>query len=206
MTISNESWNCLKLSFLILFLLVWTSSSFAQITDSVITVEDSAVVEDVSDPESVMVKPHSPKKAALLAGLIPGAGQIYNRRYWKLPIVYAGFGGLAYAVGINAKRHRCYKNALFLQSDGDSTTMGECNGITDVNTLRTFKDRYKSNMDLSIIGLSVWWLLVMVDAVVDAHLMEWEVGDDLTLRLEPKIAIPTGRASTFTGFRLVLRL
>jgi hypothetical protein len=207
----NAFWNYWKNK--ALFTICWfclSISLFGQNTDSSAVLEDSLLIEEAEAVEPMTVqeqKAHSPKKAAFLAGFVPGGGQIYNRKYWKLPIVYGGFGGLAYAVGVNAKRYKCYNQALFAQADGDSTTVGSCNGYMDVSSLRTLKNRYKSNMDLSIIGLSVWWVLTVIDAVVDAHLFEFDVGDDLSLRIEPQItpSIST-KARTFTGVRFVLRL
>lgn len=210
MMISNASLRYLRSkSFLFLALVGLISQGYSQDTsaDTSVSSPKDSIIEKVEvvapSPEP---KSHSPRKAAFLAGFVPGAGQIYNRKYWKLPIVYGGFGGLAYAVGINAKRYRCYNTALFAQADGDSTTTGSCNGYSDVSSLRVLKDRYKTNMDISIIGLSVWWLLTVIDAVVDAHLFEFDVGDDLSLRIEPRIGLPNGAAATYSGVRFVLRL
>jgi len=127
---------------------------------------------------------HSPKKATLWA-IIPGAGQIYNKKYWKLPIVYAGFGVIGYFVVANRSEYLKYHDAYIC-----SATMGDqCENPLakkyNTDDLMTIRDYYRRNMELSFIVGAAWYVLQMLDAVVDAHLYYWNVGEDLSLKVEP---------------------
>ncbi|MFT4969081.1 MAG: hypothetical protein ACI9O4_000826 [Chitinophagales bacterium] len=132
-----------------------------------------------------LIKRHSPKKAALLSAAFPGTGQIYNKKYWKLPIVYGGIGALGAWVGINAKNLRGYTNAYKLEVDDDPSTSGSYKGFSGENELSVKRDGAKRNLDLSIILLSVFYSLNIVDAAVDAHLFDYSITDDLSVSLEP---------------------
>jgi hypothetical protein len=141
--------------------------------------------KEADAPPPVVVKRHSPKKAAMLSAIAPGAGQIYNRKYWKLPLVYGGIGGLGYWVGLNIKNLNGYSNAYRLQVDGDSTTFGSYKGISDTNALKLKRNEVKSSLDLSIILMVVAYAINVVDATVDAHLFDYDVNEDITISLKP---------------------
>jgi hypothetical protein len=128
---------------------------------------------------------HSPKKATLMSTILPGAGQAYNRKYWKIPIIYGGFAGLAYAINFNNKQYREYKRSYSSRLDNDITTIDPYVGIYSDNDLVTLKDFYRRNRDLSIVGLGLLYVLNIVDASVDAHLFEFNVNDDLSLHVTP---------------------
>jgi hypothetical protein len=136
-------------------------------------------------------KPKDPHKATLWA-LIPGAGQIYNQRYWKLPIVYAGFGVTTYFIIANRQEYIKYNNAYICSSKEDNSQdgfvcddpLGQKYSTTD---LQTFRDYYRRNLELSFIATAAWYVLQMLDATVDAHLTHWNVDDDLTVEVEPVI-------------------
>ena len=132
-----------------------------------------------------VVKRHSPKKAALLSAVLPGAGQAYNKKYWKIPIVYAGLGGLGTWVGFNAVNLRGFTKAYKLELDDDPLTLGSYKGFTGATQLNVKRDDAKRNLDLSIILLSVYYTLNIVDAAVDAHLFDYSITDDLSVSLQP---------------------
>lgn len=139
--------------------------------------------------DSVVQKSHSPMKATWLS-LAPGAGQIYNKKYWKLPIVYAGFGVTGYFAFSNRSEYKLYNEAYVC-----STTLGdECTNELalkyDSSQLKTIRDYYRRNMELSFILMGVWYILQMLDATVDAHLYYWNVDDNLSVRLTPVIQSP----------------
>ncbi|MCS6935591.1 MAG: DUF5683 domain-containing protein [Chitinophagales bacterium] len=135
-------------------------------------------------------KRHSPAKAAVFSGLLPGLGQAYNKKYWKIPVVYAGLGGLGYAVYHTASRFHTYRQAYRLQVDNDPATTGEVNGIEDPDILKVYRDTYKNYLDISAICLSLWYALQIVDAAVDAHLFEWNMRDDLSVSWRPAVYTP----------------
>ncbi len=135
-----------------------------------------------------LYKEHSPVKATWIS-LIPGAGQIYNKKYWKLPLVYAGFGAITYFVVINRNEYFKYKEAYKCKVDlGDECTNELAQKYSE-NNLRDIRNYYRRNMQLSYIIGGAWYLLQMLDAVVDAHLYYWNVTDDISLKVEPVINV-----------------
>lgn len=143
-------------------------------------------------------------KSAVLYALIPGGGQFYNRKYWKLPIVYGGFIGLTYAISWNGKYYGEYKDAYaaIMKSDPKAPENAAIwkpllrpgvvvDDLSDsqINTLRnSFKrnrDSYRRYRDLSIIGMVALYALTIIDAYVDAELFDFDISPDLSLRVEP---------------------
>ncbi len=146
---------------------------------------------------------HRPLFASLFSMALPGLGQAYNRKYWKIPIVYAGFAGLGYAVYYTGSNFIGYRNAYRLQVDEDANTYGEYKGVNNTATLKEYRDYFKKNLDISVICTSVWYILNIVDAAVDAHLFEWNMKDDLSVSWQPTVI--TGRPEypqTATGVKL----
>ena len=141
----------------------------------------------------------NPKRAMWLAIVLPGAGQIYNRKYWKLPLVYGGFVGCIYAMQWNNMMFRDYSKAYQDIMDTDPTTQSYNQflhlgtRITDQNKeqyqsiFKSRKDRYRRWRDLSFFCLLGVYALSIVDAYVDASLSEFDISDDLTLRVEPAV-------------------
>ena len=150
-------------------------------------------------------KRHSAKKAALQSALLPGLGQIYNKKYWKLPIIYAGFAGLGFAIGFNTRKWRTFSDAYSLRIDDDPSTQDDFVGVYSDDNLLTFKNFYKRNMDLSIIFTAVLYALNIIDAAVDAHLFEYDISDDLSLRMDPVFNINQD-GNGFAGLKLSLKL
>lgn len=136
--------------------------------------------------DSSLVRIQSPSKAALYSALLPGLGQAYNKKYWKIPLIYAGFGTMTYFIVTNGKEYNKFKDA-YEYANGDSLS-GKYNEYVDkyaVDELQAGRDYYRRNRDLTIIVTSFWYLLNVVDAAVDAYLFEYDVSDDLSMRIEP---------------------
>ena len=113
-----------------------SSSTYAQLTDT------SKINQTATD--SVLIikkieKKHSPKKAALFSTALPGLGQAYNKKYWKIPIIYAGFAGLGYAFSVNQTKFVNYRNAYKYRIDGDITTTDEYIGVYSDDNLNTLQ-------------------------------------------------------------------
>lgn len=138
----------------------------------------------------------NPTTATWLALVIPGGGQIYNRKFWKLPIFYGGFAGCAYALTWNNKMYRDYSVAYKDAANGNWTSTS----ITDLlppkhnytqsqllEVLRKRKDTYRRFRDLSIFAFIGVYLLSVVDAYVDAELSNFDITPDLSMRVEPAI-------------------
>ncbi len=141
----------------------------------------------------------SPKRALWLALVLPGAGQIYNRKYWKLPIIYGGFVGCAYAMRWNNMMYRDYSQAYLDIMDDDPTTnsfnqfLHLGSQITDANKsrwqeiFRKRKDRYRRWRDMSFFVMVGVYALSVVDAYVDASLSEFDISPDLSLNITPAV-------------------
>ncbi len=136
--------------------------------------------------DSLSIK-HSPKKATILSAVLPGAGQVYNKKYWKVPVLYAGFATLGYFIKYNNDEYEVFKDAFVARVDGDESTVDDYVGIYSDQDLQRLKDFYRRNRDLSIVGISLLYVLNIVDASVDAHLFYFEVSDDISMRWQPGI-------------------
>jgi hypothetical protein len=147
----------------------------------------SSTIGTAQTPVDTTAKVHSVKKATLLSTFLPGAGQVYNKKAWKVPIIYAGFAGMAYLIKFNNDNYHKYNDALIARNDGDSTTVDNefQDKYTDEN-LATLQDYYRSNRDLSIIVTSLIYVLNIIDAHVDAHLYTFNVNDNLSIKVEPE--------------------
>ena len=141
----------------------------------------------------------NPKRAMWLALVLPGAGQIYNRKYWKLPIVYGGFVGCAYALRWNNQMYRDYSQAYLDLMDDDPNTQSynqflhlgakidDSNKARYQKLFKSRKDTYRRWRDLSVFCLIGVYALSVIDAYVDASLSEFDISKDLSLRVEPTI-------------------
>ena len=143
---------------------------------------------------------HSPRKATIYSAVLPGAGQAYNKKYWKIPIIYAGFGALTYFVVTNNSEYKTYEEGYKFRLDGDVTTTDDFVGIYTDEDLVTLKNFYRRNRDLSVIGMSLLYVLNIIDASVDAHLFYFDVSDQLSMNVTPSY-LPgkfSGPALTFS--------
>lgn len=136
----------------------------------------------------------SVKKATTLACICPGAGQIYNKSYWKVPFVVGGFATLAYCIDWNNRGFQRFKKAYNLLADYEQHPEKYPNGPTDEfrgrygsNFLKNLRNNYRRNRDLCIILTGGMYLLQIVDAHVDAHLRDYDISDDLSVNLEPMV-------------------
>ena len=134
-----------------------------------------------SDTEN-NVKYHSPKKATLLSTFIPGAGQFYNKKYWKIPLIYGGGATFVYFIGVN---NRFYKKYTRLYEQKIDNTIDELYKNISEESLRRERENWRRNRDLNYIGLGALYFLQIIDANVDAHLFQYDISDDLTFRYQP---------------------
>ncbi|MFN7120085.1 MAG: DUF5683 domain-containing protein [Saprospiraceae bacterium] len=146
----------------------------------------------------------SPKKAAYLSLALPGAGQIYNKRWWKLPLVYGAIGGVVYAIDYNQGWHREFRTAFNQKINDMPVTNPQLAGF-DVRTLRILRDRFDKNTQLSYIGLVVVYALQSVEAFVDAHLKTFNVDEDLTLHLKPSLQMEPLAGQPTLGIGVALK-
>lgn len=159
---------------------------------------DSTVVKEMN-PNATKVFTPDPVRAVWMSALCPGLGQIYNRRYWKLPIVVGGFMGLGYGASWNNGMLSDYTRAYTDLMDNDPSTNSYMNLFppnTDESslnrswlerTLRSRKDYYRRNRDLCIICMVGVYLIAMVDAYVDASLSNFDISPDLSMQVVPAL-------------------
>ena len=163
------------------------------VADSLAAENKRKMLEMTADPKRWVP---NPTKATWLALVIPGGGQIYNRKYWKLPIFYGGFAGCAYALTWNSKMYKDYSAAYKDAVNGNFNS----STITDLlppnynytesqltETLRKRKDTFRRYRDLSIFAFIGVYLLSVVDAYVDAELSNFDITPDLSMKVEPAI-------------------
>jgi hypothetical protein len=156
--------------------------------------------------DSLKVFKHSPKKAAWFSAIIPGLGQIYNRKYWKLPIVYVGFGVIGYlGYNYNLKANR-YKSTYLVRSGIDPGKTDYYPQILNKDVLYQNFTYYRRNFELTCIFGSLFYVLNIIDASVDAHLYKFDISEDLSLRIEPDIInyTYTSYNNPSTGLKLSL--
>lgn len=127
------------------------------------------------------------RKTTTLAALFPGAGFIYTKTYWRLPIYYGAFAALATVIDYNNRSYVRFNNAYRSLTDNDPTTIDEFNGRYSADVLKNTKNSYRRTRDLSIIGTVAVYLISIVDAHVIATLKNWDVSDDLAINVEPCI-------------------
>ncbi|MCB0453503.1 MAG: hypothetical protein KDC94_11590 [Aequorivita sp.] len=170
----------MKNNFLNIFFLVFASSLFAQTSDSLTVKKDEKVIV-ITD--SLLPKeeynPLAPAKAAFYSAVVPGLGQVYNKKYWKIPIIYAGMAAGIYFYKQQDDDYDRFRNAYKRRLAG--YTDDEFQGISDDRLINAQKSAQK-NKSISLIVTVAFYLLNVVDANVDAHLRQYEVSDDLSLQ------------------------
>lgn len=151
------------------------SLQFSYAQDKEIQIETENIVKD-------SINPLSPAKAAFYSAILPGLGQAYNKKYWKIPIVYAAIGTGVYFIIDNSQKYNDFRNEykarLLGTNDPNHPTFGR---LSTESVIRGQKF-YQRNRDLSVLITAGLYILNIVDANVDAHLLQFNVNDDLTLK------------------------
>ena len=161
----------------------------------VVEIDSTAIVEVPKKAEEV----HSLKKATIYSAVLPGLGQAYNKKYWKIPLIYAGFGTIGYFIKWNNGYYHTYKQAYSDLTDGDDNTNSHLDldatkyyDLDDPTQYNNFKtglskqqEYYRRNRDLLVISMFGFYGLNIIDASVDAHLFNFDISDDLTFNWQP---------------------
>ncbi len=122
-----------------------------------------------------------PKKAALYSAIMPGAGQVYTKKYWKVPIIYGGLITSAYYINESNDFYQLYKSTYLNRLDGDFTD----NLNYSDSDLKTLTEHYRRNREVSALLFTLTYILNIVDASVNAHLFDYDVSEDLSLHIQP---------------------
>ncbi len=171
--------------------------------------------------DSFAKRRHDPRKATIRSAIFPGWGQIYNRKYWKLPIVWAAVGIPAYTYVYNRTWYRNYQQAIsvvdfYTQQSASVVPDSALNklsgnvrnlvelGFNQETLLRTYRNEFRKDEDYSVLFFLLFWGLNVVDATVDAHLMYFDVSDKLTLHVQQPSPGFMSPGSGGTGVSLVI--
>lgn len=140
---------------------------------------------DVDTNISTKFIEHSPKKALLLSAVLPGAGQVYNKQVWKVPIIYAAAGIVTYFAITNGKNKEKFKDEYYNRINGNTDNLlSDYASYTD-NGIYNLYNAYKSNFQLSIIVGVALYAVNLLDAYVYGHLFSFDMSDDLSLNIAP---------------------
>ena len=199
----------MKIVFLFLFLIAsfFSVNSFAQ---KATTVTNDSVAVTKAPKDSLHKKKYIPRIAAIRSAIIPGWGQIYNKKYWKVPIVY---GALGVTAGIFLYNLKNYKDTRFAYRvvynrrvyGTDSSLFSQINPNLQPlseESLRFYRDQFRRDIDYSALVFLLFWGLNVVDATVDAHLKSFDVSPDLSLSIKPGYSEMAGT----NGLSLVLNI
>ncbi|WP_252587062.1 DUF5683 domain-containing protein [Solitalea agri] len=178
-----------------LFVLISAGSVWAQNTTDSLKQANPIIKADTvkkGEVESVVKKkkvrtPKDPNTAVFRSAVVPGLGQIYNKRYWKLPLVYGGFVALGYGISFNQKYYTEFLNEYIYKTDDDPNTGNPDYANVSEAQIIAAKDFYKRNRDLCIIGSVALYAAQVIDAYVDAELSNFDVSDDLSLKIGPSL-------------------
>lgn len=195
-----------------LFSLLACLSAGAQVVPDTLSAQSADTILSLPPQEEVQIKkgenspamlleapPYpNPKKAGLYSAILPGAGQLYNGQYWKIPIIYAAVGAAAYFVYFNTDQYQRYRSAYVSSLQGKTH---EYAGMYDQAALKQLQDGYKRYLDMTYLFSVIGYTLQIIDAIVFAHLKNFDVSQDISLRMQP-VAHP-GRGA---GIGLVFHL
>lgn len=181
-------------------------------TEQILRVEEEGVVlEDTTagiEKKEDRYKEHSPLKATMLSVTLPGLGQAYNNRYWKIPIIYAGFGTIAYFWDMNNTEYQTFRRAWVARVDGNPNTVDEF-PFYSTDQLQRATNFYRRNLEITYILGFALYVLNILDATVDAHLLDFDVSEDLTMSVRPSL-IPemnplSGRQTSYAAMKFTFR-
>ena len=197
-----------KAALLILIGFMFIQPNFGQvkpIVDSLKTPVKLTLPKKIAD--TTIIKKHSPRKATYLSLIFPGLGQIYNHKYWKLPIVYGGFGTLAYFFQANHSEYIKFRNAYnFVTTPGTENLPPVNDYVTRYNKNATLllsgRDYYRRNLELTYIVAGALYVIVAIDAQVDAQFFNFDISDELSLNIKPFVQLPAKLTPGVTGVSL----
>lgn len=190
----------------IILLLFLSASSFLSSFGQQVSGDTTAVFKGEKETltHEELETEHSPKKATILSALIPGAGQIYNKKYWKLPIVWGGIGVSLYYSQVNRNEYHKWKDQYIKRLDPDQE---DDYPLASDASLENQMTTYRKWMETSYVVAGVVYILQILDANVDAQLMSFDVSDDLSLNVRPdayinqRINRPTYGLTLTLGFK-----
>jgi hypothetical protein len=177
----------LLLIFFIVFFCCRPGDIAAQDKKDSITKSDSLLKNNKKVPDTAVIKKFTPRTATIRSAMLPGWGQIYNKKYWKLPLVYGALGTTAAIFFYNIKTYKLLKLAYLYKSNilYDPNLIDPQFRNFSASSLKTYRNQVRQNVDYSVLFFILFWGLNVVDATVDAQLKAFDVNDNLSLKLTP---------------------
>jgi hypothetical protein len=160
------------------------------------TLQDTVVINHI--------KIHSPHKASVYSALIPGGGQMYNKKYWKVPLVWGGLSALSYSIVFNQREFKTYQRELDARKRSDTSSFNPDFSLYPTPFLRSSRDFHRNNRDFSIVGLVAFYVLSIVDASVDAHLITFDVNRSLSFKTKTNPSYSLHHEKLYTQVQLGL--
>jgi len=147
---------------------------------------------------------HSPKKASWLA-IIPGAGQIYNKKYWKLPIVYVGLGTTGALIYYYGRETSIYRKEYIARVNNNIDDKNPTFEDIPTENILSYRDYYRRNMEITVAACVVIYALSILDASVDAHFFYYDISDNLSLKVKPKVDYNYVNGSVVPSLAFILK-
>jgi len=168
--------------------------SAAKTKDTTVITKKSRKVSLTAKDDSVINK-YNPTGATIRSAIIPGWGQFYNKKYWKIPIVYAALGITAGVFFYNIKTYKLLRQAVIYRLDGipsnDSLIAPDLRALS-TSSLQSYRNEFRQNVDYSVLVFFLFWGLNVVDATVDAHLKTFDVSPDIGMKIQPNLNYLSG--------------
>lgn len=182
-----------RIGMIISLICVMALDAQGQSIDSIQTIQPLKI-KDTLTSDTIIQQPKSkklfflpadlkPSKVAILSAIIPGLGQAYNRKYWKLPLVYGALGATVYFTAFNTREYRRFRDIYIKEIEGLPHEFSG-KGIS-LATFKAQRDYYQKNKELSYLSVILVYSLNILDAFVDAHLMTFDVSEDLSMTIIP---------------------
>lgn len=199
--------------FLLAFCLLHAACMAQEQTDTLetqrkITEQQRLDNRNILASDTTIAKAFVPRKATIRSAMIPGWGQAYNKKYWKIPIVYGALGVSAGIFFFNMKTYKQLKQAVIYRRDtipGNDDLIAPDLQNLSTETLIFYRNAFRQNIDYSVLAFILLWGLNVVDATVDAHLKGFNVSPDLSLKIKPQYNPGTGAVGLTLAFQLKKR-
>ncbi len=191
------------MSFLFLFLISGTISFAQQKEDSVIIkTQIDTSGKNVLALDTAVKKKYNPKVATFRSAVLPGWGQAYNKKYWKIPIIYGALGVTTGVFLYNIKTYNILRKAVIYRAAKDSASVDPEYQRYSTEALRGYRNVLRQNIDYSVLVFLAFWGLNVVDATVDAHLKAFDVSPDITMKIRPAFNYTTSSPGISIVFSL----
>jgi len=191
--------------FIVVSLCTLNSQAQVQLQDNLESIADSLGIEIPFIESFTTVSKVDPKKAAMFAAVLPGLGKIYNKQHWKIPIVYGGFIMFAHYINNNNNLYNAFRNAYTSEIDNDPETINPFPQFGE-SSLQRSAERFRRNRDFVMILMGIFYLVNIVETHVAAHLREFEVNDDLAIKIRPSAFSASQFTTRSIGLSIVIPL